>query len=283
MAIDLYAMLRDHGVPAIDKRAGSDHSSASFNPKFMVCHHTASPAGSGDVPSLSIVRFGRGGPNPVPGPLSQLVLGRAGTTIVVTDGRANHPGMCDIEMINRAVQGLAPNRPPGDDDSGANASSKAYGIEAENNGVGEPWPNVQLERYIQICEAFCSEFGWGPGHFWGHKEITRRKIDPSFDMRWFRGEINASSSPQQPKEWDEMASKKEIEDVVKESTDPIEAKIDALTVRLDSLAVGSSYMGHQFDGVIPVMKDLDRHVSGAQNDDNRTLRSIVESIFNKVK
>lgn len=241
---DLYSMLRDHGIPAIDKRVPG--RPGSFNPKFFVVHHTASRAGSGDVPCLNICRYGR---SDVPGPLCQILLGRAGTVIVISDGRANHPGRCDRDMVERAEQGLAPNRRPGGDDSGVNAAGRAYGCEAENNGLGEPWPNVQLDMYLALCEAFAKEMGWGSGHFWGHKEITRRKIDPSFDMNWFRSELGKRLDG---KDWFDMASQEDLENIVNGAVAPLATDLAAVKAELETVKANQS----QFH------KDTRVHLSG---------------------
>ena len=54
----------------------------------VMCHHTAGPK-TGNMPSLGIITNGR---SDLPGPLSQLGLGRDGTIYIVAAGRANHAG-----------------------------------------------------------------------------------------------------------------------------------------------------------------------------------------------
>lgn len=277
MPINLVEMLRDHGLNPIDKRVPG--RSGSFNPQGLVLHHTASPAGSGDVPCLRICTVGR--PD-VPGPLCQILLGRAGTIIVITDGRANHPGANNGTAVDRAIRGLPPIMPPGPDTAGTNSAGKFYGIEAENNGVGEPWPNVQMDNYFALTEAFCSEFGWNEYNFVAHKELTRRKIDPSFDMRWYRTEYLGRISTEQPKEWDEMASKEEIDAVVKARTDVLEKQLKDLTARLDALAVGPAYAGHNFEGIVKMLPKVHKHLAGDQTEDSLKLRKLIENIYNKV-
>lgn len=224
MPIDLVAMLRDHGLPVLDKRVPG--RPGSFNPQGLVIHHTASRAGSGDVPCLNICTYGR---SDVPGPLCQVLLGRAGTIIVITDGRANHPGRNNGDAVYRAINGLPPHSRPGPDTRGTNSAAKFYGIEAENNGLGEPWPSVQIERYLALAEAFCKEFGWNINHVVGHKELTRRKIDPSFDMRWFRDEV---AKRLDGKDWFDMASEEDLRNIVNSAVSPLVRELETVKSEL---------------------------------------------------
>jgi len=58
-------------------------------------------------------------------------------------------------------------------------------IEAANNGVGEPWPQVQLDAYIALVGGLCDWYGLDPQHdIYSHAEYCRptcpgRKIDPA--------------------------------------------------------------------------------------------------------
>ena len=94
--------------------------------KGVLCHHTAGPR-TGNMPSLGIVRDGR--PD-LPGPLSQLGLGRDGTFYIIAAGRANHAGKGDWKGIKTG-------------------NSSLIGIEAENTGGPNdfPWPQVQIDAY----------------------------------------------------------------------------------------------------------------------------------------
>src|SRR6267143_1121918 len=92
----------------------------------VICHHTAGSR-TGNMPSLGIVTNGR--PD-LPGPLSQLCLGRDGTFFIVAAGRSNHAGAGNW-------QGLT------------SGNTNFIGIEAENTGFtsgpkADPWPAVQL-------------------------------------------------------------------------------------------------------------------------------------------
>lgn len=88
------------------------------------------------------------------------------------------------------------------------ANSNTFGIEAENNGRGEPWADEVCDLYVLACAAVLE---WatestpggrlGPGDVFAHHEwAPGRKIDPagpcrfapaggSWDMDAFRGEV----------------------------------------------------------------------------------------------
>ena len=142
-----------------------------FSPAGVVCHHTAGPP-HGNMPSLDTVVQGR---SDLPGPLSQLCLGRDGTCYVVASGRANHAG-------------------PGMWMGVTSGNGRFIGIEAENTGEisgshGEPWPAVQMEAYRRGVTALLSRLGVPSYMCCGHKEYALpvgRKPDPTFEMHLFR-------------------------------------------------------------------------------------------------
>ena len=142
------------------------------NVRGVMCHHTAGPK-TGIMPSLRIVTEGR---SDLPGPLSQLCLGRDGTFFVVAAGRAHHAGRGNW-------QGLT------------SGNSNFIGIEAENSGKSDdPWPPVQLDAYRRGVAAILKRIGADPLMVCGHKEYALpqgRKPDPTFDMVDFRTQVAA--------------------------------------------------------------------------------------------
>lgn len=138
----------------------------------VICHHTAGPK-NGNMPSLNTLIKGR---SDLPGPLSQLGLGRDGTFYVIAAGRCNHAGRGSWQGITTG-------------------NSSFIGIEAENTGrQDDPWPQIQLEAYYHGVAAILQHIGRGVGFCAGHKEYALprgRKSDPSFDMDSFRTEVAA--------------------------------------------------------------------------------------------
>ena len=159
--------LRDYGL-AVDEHPGwRTRGSANFDPKGVVVHHTAS--GAGDAPSLRVVVDGR---SDLPGPLCHVLLTRSGRCVVIAAGRANHAG-------TGGWRGLAGN-------------TSVLGIEAENNGRGEPWPSRQLDAFYAASAALVDGIGRDATWVCGHKEWTSRKIDPAgIDMNDFRRRVAA--------------------------------------------------------------------------------------------
>lgn len=135
----------------------------------VVCHHTATPASApGDYPSLRIVRDGRTG---LPGPLSQLGLGRSGRVYVIAAGLAYHAGATRTS---------------------AESNGCAIGIEAEHPGGSTPWGDRQYDAYVRLCAALCEHYRLTPARVLGHREVAvppGRKPDPTFDLAAFRRRV----------------------------------------------------------------------------------------------
>lgn len=169
-------MSRVLGLPAKMKEFGLNVKLVSgwetrgdsyFYPQGVVCHHTASNRNSGNTPALGICVNGR---SDLPGPLCNVLLARNGDCYMVASGRANHAG-------SGSYRGLSGN-------------STVLGIEAENDGIGEPWSSAQLDAYYRLVAAMCSLIGRDSSWVCGHKEWTTRKIDPTgIDMNSFRSHV----------------------------------------------------------------------------------------------
>ncbi len=138
--------------------------------KGVLCHHTAGAA-RGNMPSLQLLVDGR--PD-LPGPLSQLGLGRDGTFYVIAAGRSNHAG---------AGRWMDEN----------NGNACFIGIEAENTGrPDDPWPEVQIDAYQRGVAAILRHLGQSVDYCVGHKEYALpkgRKSDPCFEMPAFRDAV----------------------------------------------------------------------------------------------
>lgn len=140
----------------------------------IICHHTAGAAARhGVIPSLHTLINGRPASKDckaLAGPLAQLGLARDGTWFVIAAGRANHAG-------EGAWKGITGN-------------SSFIGIEAENSGKNDPWPDVQLDSYRRGVAALLDHLKLPLEMCCGHKEYAPgRKPDPSFDMNDFRAEV----------------------------------------------------------------------------------------------
>jgi peptidoglycan hydrolase-like protein with peptidoglycan-binding domain len=139
----------------------------------VMCHHTGDTR-SGNMPSLGVLVKGR---SDLPGPLSQLGLGRDGTYYVIAAGRCNHAGEGEWKGITHG-------------------NTHFIGIEAENRGTrSDAWPRVQMDAYIHGVAAILKHVRRGADFCVGHKEWThvrkpsKRKPDPLFDMDPFRSSV----------------------------------------------------------------------------------------------
>lgn len=140
----------------------------------VMCHHTGTAA-PGNMPTLRILKEGRGGSHPLPGPLSQLGLGRDGTFYVIAAGRANHAGAGLWQGVKTG-------------------NSSFIGIEGENSG-GDPndWPPEQMDAYRRGVAAILNHIGAKAIMCCGHREYALprgRKPDPLFDMDRFRLDVS---------------------------------------------------------------------------------------------
>lgn len=134
----------------------------------VICHHTAGPS-TGNAPSLGIVTNGR---SDLPGPLSQLVLGRDGTFYVVASGRANHAGRGNWKGIT-------------------DGNGQMLGIEAEATGR-DTWPAIQMDAYRRGVAVILRRVALNSRWACGHKEYALpagRKPDPNFGMDIFRSDV----------------------------------------------------------------------------------------------
>lgn len=137
----------------------------------VICHHTAGGR-TGNMPSLNTLVHGR---SDLPGPLSQLGLGRDGTYYVISAGRCNHAGA-------GIWRGLV------------NGNTNFIGIEAENTGKPNdfPWPEIQVEAYQRGVAAILKRIGRGAEFCAAHREYALpkgRKPDANFDMVEFRAKV----------------------------------------------------------------------------------------------
>jgi N-acetyl-anhydromuramyl-L-alanine amidase AmpD len=135
----------------------------------ILLHHTAGPK-TGNMPSLGVVTNGR---QDLAGPLCNYALGRDGTVYCVAAGRAFHAGRGSWHGITAG-------------------NSELIGVEAENAGDGQVWPDVQIDAYVRLCAAVLKHIGADPIMAVGHREFALpkgRKIDPLFDMNAFRLQV----------------------------------------------------------------------------------------------
>lgn len=145
----------------------------------VLIHHTA---GHGDK---EICFNGR---SDLPGPLCHSWLGKTAGLWMIGNGRANHAGLVDLDVIQALIAEKSPL--PRDDQANADGNDCLYGLEIENLGDGkDPYPAAQYRQAVLWAAALCRAHGWSERSIAGHKEVQPGKIDPSFDMDVFRADV----------------------------------------------------------------------------------------------
>lgn len=168
----LASVLKAAGLKVAVVKGWEARGRAEMGPVLgVMCHHTATQR-TGNMPTLQTLIDGR---SDLPGPLSQLGLGRDGTFYVVAAGRCNHAGIGIWEGLSAG-------------------NTNFIGIEAENTGLpsDNPWPDVQLDAYRRGVAAILMHVHRTAEFCVGHKEYATpsgRKDDPDFDMVAFRRDV----------------------------------------------------------------------------------------------
>ncbi|GAB7103749.1 hypothetical protein JCM4814A_20630 [Streptomyces phaeofaciens JCM 4814] len=184
----LVAALRAEGVNVVEHagwRSNNRNHKGSWGPvNGVIIHHTVT---SGTSNSVNLCFNGH---SALPGPLCHGVIAKDGTVHLVGNGRANHAGRGDGDVL-RAVVAEKPLPAPDENDTDGNVHF--YGFECVNLGDGKDgWPEVQLEAMVRASAALCRAHGWSAHSVIGHKEWTNTKIDPrGFAMTDFRARVTA--------------------------------------------------------------------------------------------
>lgn len=181
-----------------------------FNPEGLICHHTATGPAWENQAVRNLLRDGR---SDLSGPLSQLGLERDGLFVCIAAGRCNHNGF-------------------------GRWGNDSIGIEAYNNGTGEPWPAVQLDAYQRGAAAICRHLGWSQFRVLAHRESDPgRKIDPTgIDMDAFRRAVAALLTQPEVPDLDATQAKQlaDIHALVKALVPETPRKVNTATGELDA-------------------------------------------------
>ena len=158
-------VLRDAGLVVVEYPGWENRTTraSGLTVNAVICHHTATGPNVSNTAGARLLANGR---SDLKGPLSQLGLDRDGHFWMIAAGRCNHNGY-------------------------GRFGNDSIGIEAYNDGRGEPWPNKQVDAYQRGCAALISHTNLPVGHCIGHKESDPgRKIDPrGIDMIAFRRRV----------------------------------------------------------------------------------------------
>ncbi|WP_327321683.1 peptidoglycan-binding protein [Streptomyces sp. NBC_01210] len=184
----LLKALRNEGLQVVEHRSWRTHNRNHKGPwgpmHGVMIHHTVT---AGTQNSVDICYDGH---SSLPGPLCHGVIAKDGTIHMVGNGRANHAGLGDDDVLRAVINETAL---PGDNEANTDGNRYFYGFECVNLGNGtDPWPAAQLEAIEKAAAAICRAHGWTYRSVIGHKEWQPGKIDPrGFTMDSMRGRIKA--------------------------------------------------------------------------------------------
>ncbi|MCM1972344.1 N-acetylmuramoyl-L-alanine amidase [Streptomyces sp. G1] len=192
----LVAALRAEGVTVREVsgwRTNNRNHKGAWGPVHgVIVHHTVTGPGT-DVVGL-VYR----GHSELPGPLATGCITKDGTVHLTGNGRVNHAGGGDSDVLAAVIGESYGNYPPPsnqhDGSAGAvDGNARFYGWECENKGDGrDPWPRVQYVAIVKATAAVCRAHGWSAKSAIGHLEWSDWKVDPrGFDMKDFRRDLAA--------------------------------------------------------------------------------------------
>lgn len=191
----------------------------------IMVHHTA---GRNDLNTII-----NGRPD-LEGPLANLYSDRDAPyrVTVVSAGRCNHAGAGAQRVLDEVRADIAPSGDAGSRGlvDGPGGNGWFYGIEAENLGDGvQPWPSEQFDAIARVCAAICARMGWSANRVIGHREWTRRKIDPrGFGMDALRSRVAELME-------DDMALSPEDRDLLQRTHDKARDAVNYGVAVLDAL------------------------------------------------
>lgn len=214
------AALKNEGLRVEEREGWTTHSrnhKGAWGPmNGVVIHHTAG------TDSKAYTWSGDAG---LPGPLCHSYLGKNGVVVMNSAGRANHAGTFAQNAFDAMVEESSTHPRP-DAAEPVDANARTYGIEIENKGDGkDPYPDVQYQAAVRWAAALCRAHNWSADSVIGHKEGTRRKVDPSFDMYAFRRAV--AERLKHAADWSPGTDTPTLEDRVKS----LEARVSRLEDR----------------------------------------------------
>lgn len=180
--------LRDEGVTVVEVRGWRTNNRnhvGKWGPVHgAMLHHTVTPK------SMSAVSMCFSGTGDLPGPLCHGVIRRDGSVHLVGNGRANHAGGGDPDVLAAVKNESYGTRPPATNehqgsDGAVDGNAHFYGFECENQGDGvDPWPSVQVEAMVRASAALVRAHrakgdNWGEKSVVGHLEWSNWKNDPN--------------------------------------------------------------------------------------------------------
>ncbi|MFJ9406312.1 peptidoglycan-binding protein [Streptomyces sp. NPDC101393] len=182
----LLKALRDEGLVVHEVRNWRTHNRNAKGPwgplHGVMIHHTVT---KGTDSSVDLCYDGHAS---LPGPLCHGVIDKKGEIHLVGNGRANHAGLGDRDVLQAVINET---ELPPDNNSDTDGNRHFYGFECINLGDGkDPWPEEQKAAIEKVSAAICRAHGWSERSVIGHKEWQPGKVDPrGFTMDSMRARI----------------------------------------------------------------------------------------------
>jgi N-acetylmuramoyl-L-alanine amidase len=174
--------LRGAGVTVVEHPGWRTHNRnhvGEWGPvNGVMIHHTVS---SGTASSVELCYNGYA---ELPGPLCHGVIAKDGSVHLVGNGRANHAGGGDPNVLKAVIDERYTTNPPDTHQHQGSAgavdgNAHFYGFECINLGDGkDPWPAVQVSAITKVAAALCRAHGWSEKSVIGHSEWSDWKNDP---------------------------------------------------------------------------------------------------------
>lgn len=188
------AQLRKFDQPFVEKATFAnpdsgrdDETGKPFGPVYGgLLHHTGDDAP--DSADSKVIASGR---SDLPGPLAHGGCRDDGVIELFTTGRANHAGNGDADVLRAIQSENYGDYPPKPDVDSVDGNDCLYALEVYYSGL-HAMTRPQYAAAVNFHAAYCDFHGWTSKSAIGHKEWTRRKIDPGFcDMAKFRRDVTA--------------------------------------------------------------------------------------------
>jgi hypothetical protein len=170
----LVAALKAEGVTVVEHagwRTNNRAGHGAWGPVHgVMIHHTVT---TGTTNSVEMCFNGH---STLPGPLCHGVIAKDGTVYLVGNGRANHAGLGDPDVLAAVI---AERKPPADDAATVDGNARFYGFECVNLGDGkDPWPEAQIDAIVRTSAALARAHGWGVLSVIRHLDWQPGKVDP---------------------------------------------------------------------------------------------------------
>lgn len=165
----------------------------------FVVHHTGDDAP--DANERAVLVNGR---SDLPGPLAQFGLDHEGVVELIGNGRCNHAGGGDPQVLNEVIhESYAgyPSAPRYHEGSAgaADGNTHFYGVETYYSGA-HAMTAAQMSSLVLLLAAICDAHKWSAKSVIGHKEWSDWKSDPGhLDMRLLRNAVQARLKAGPPK------------------------------------------------------------------------------------